>query len=332
MRSVIGSTAILLFVFCLALRATRAQQTSSPLPPNPPAPTQADIEQVLTQFMARADEYEAAFKNLMAEETKIIEAFQSSGELAKQRRIISDLIVYQSPRDSQETAEYRNARVVDGKPVEKRDERALKLLIGAAQADSIEKELRRINQESRQYEFNFHYSGFTINQGWPLRKWRDFYRFELIGQEPIAGQDAVVLRYQQTKLIPEAKSKFSLPSEFTERQVLQRGRLWLDLRTSQLWREEKEWTVRHPSVAEPLVLIRQEMTYAPSSFGILVPQHFVFNSFLHFRHRKKEPPVFLLGGRTTYTYGVFKRFDVTGEESDKKTAPVIKSPDSSHQY
>lgn len=323
MRSIISLAAALLFVFCLSLKSARAQQPSLPAPPNQSAPTQASLEQIWTQFMARADEYEATFKNLSAEETKVVEEYTPSGELTKQHRLLSDLVVYQSPRDTRKTAEYRDTRVVDGKPVTNHGDHALKLLTAAAKTDSIEKELNRINDESRKYDFHAHYGGFTIHQGGPFRKWRDYFDCTLIGQEQISGHDVVVLRYRQTTPLPETQAKISLPADMANQQAMQRGRFWLDLRTFQLWREEKEWTARHPAVAEPLVLVHQEMTYAPSSFGILVPQRFVFDSF-HIRLQKTGPPVLTLSGRTTYTYGAFKRFDVTGEESDKKTVPVIK--------
>src|ERR1041385_7142259 len=154
MRSVINLAVALLLVFSVALKGTRAQQPSSLLPLHQSAQVQASLEQIWDQFMARADEYEAVFKNLVAEETKVIEEYSPSGELAKQHRILSDLVVYQSPRDSRKTAEYRDTRVVDGKPVTNHGERALKLLTAAVKADSIEKELSRINDESRKYDFH----------------------------------------------------------------------------------------------------------------------------------------------------------------------------------
>ena len=324
MRAISSTVAMLLFIFCLTLGTTRAQQSASPSTSNQPTQTQARLVQVLTQFLTHTEEYETAFKNLTAEETKLIEVYNATGKLIRQRSIISDLVVYQSLRGDSEVTEYRNARVVDGKPIAKYEEKALKLLTAAAKANSLKKELEQINEENRKYEFDVHFSGFTIYQGRPFKKWGSLFQAQIIGQERIAGHDTVVLRYQQTGLIPGNKFRFPRPGEFAEQQALQRGRLWLDQRTCQLWREEKEWTIVHKAAQEPLVFSRQEMTYAPSSFGILTPQHFVFSLFSHFSHPRNEPPALLLSERMTYTYGDFKRFDVSGEESDKKTVPVKK--------
>ena len=94
-----------------------------------------------------------AFLNLVAEETKVIETFDSSGRLNKRHEIVSDLLVYQSPRSSGEQRnELRDVRSVDGKPVNNRDKRILDLIRQAAKTDSVEKELARIARESQRYD------------------------------------------------------------------------------------------------------------------------------------------------------------------------------------
>src|SRR5262245_14313827 len=102
------------------------------------APSVADLDRMLARFFETADEYEKAFRNLTAEETKSIEAFKKSGAIDKQRQIVADLIVYRSGRDSSGvTIEYRDVRSVDGKVVERRGPRALQLLTNAATAKNV---------------------------------------------------------------------------------------------------------------------------------------------------------------------------------------------------
>ncbi|MFM5986489.1 MAG: hypothetical protein ACKO9I_14380 [Sphaerospermopsis kisseleviana] len=277
-----------------------------------------DVDQSVTRFLATREDYEKTFRNLVAEETKIIEVYQASGKVEKRRQIVSDLLVYHSSRDgSDATVEYRDVRSMDGKAVERRGERALKLLMNASKADSLKKELEAIKRETRRYEFNRHLEGFTIVQGggW-LKQSRGAFRVQWAGREQVAGHDVVVLDYEQTAPIPNAIS-VRLPKEFGKPSALSRGRIWLDAETGQLWRDVWEITVRHPATPDPLVLAHRESTYKPSDFGILVPERIVFDWLLRFSHPKNGRPSFALSERTTFTYGSFKRFEVTTFERVK---------------
>jgi hypothetical protein len=101
---------------------------------------------LLTRARAHLEGYTARFKNLAAEETKTAEVYDQPGKLSGRRRIVSDLIVYQSQRDPAALAEYRNVREVDGVPVSGREQRVVKLFERLAKADSVGKELDRINR------------------------------------------------------------------------------------------------------------------------------------------------------------------------------------------
>ena len=138
-----------------------------------------DLDEIVTRFFASSDEYEKTFRNLVAEETKTIEVYRASGEVEKRRQIVSDLLVYRSSRDGKEMAtEYRDVRSVDGKAVEKRGERALKLLRNASKADSLDKELETINHETYRYEFTRHLRGGTIGQGGLTKRRREAFQIE----------------------------------------------------------------------------------------------------------------------------------------------------------
>lgn len=128
------------------------------------APPQADIDALITRYLTKAEEYQKAFLNLTAEETRVVETFDQSGRLDKRREIVSDLVVYQA-RNSADATEYRDVGSVDGKPIKKRGKRALELLTRASQSDSFKKELEIIDRESERYDLNFRFNGATYSHG-----------------------------------------------------------------------------------------------------------------------------------------------------------------------
>ena len=275
-----------------------------------------ELDHLMTRFFASTDEYEKTFRNLVAEETKTIEVYGASGEVEKRRQIVSDLLVYYSSRDGREaTTEYRDARSVDGKAVEKRSERALKLLANASKAASLEKELETINRETERYEFSRHLRGSTIGQGGLPKRRREAFQFESVAREQIAGHDVVVLDYRQTAPIPGYESRLPVPKELGKPSILARGRLWIDAQTGELWRDVWELVVPHAATPEPLVMIHAERAFGPSRFGILVPERIVVDWLMRFSYPKTGRPSFALSERTTFTYGAFKRFDVATDEN-----------------
>jgi hypothetical protein len=287
-----------------------------PLDARPQPATPADLDRLVTRLLDNIEEYEKTFRNLAAEETKIIEVYRASGDVEKRRQIVSDLLVYRSSRaGSDATIEYRDVRSVDGKAVQKRGERALQLLTNASRAETLEKELQAINRETYRYEFHRHMRGFTIHQGGVSKRGREDFQFAWVGREQIAGHDVVVLDYRQTG--PNPRSTLPLPKEFGNPSLLHRGRLWLDAQTCQLWRDVWEIVAPHPATPEPVVMIHRESTYTPSRFGILVPERIVFDWLGRFSHPKSGRPSFALSERTTFTYGSFKRFDVATDERIK---------------
>ena len=82
--------------------------------------------------------------------------------------------------------EYRDVRLVNGKAVDNRGERALTLLTKAARADSLDKELEAIDRETGRYEFRRHLRGFTISQA-AVPKPSDMFHVEVAGRDQIAG-------------------------------------------------------------------------------------------------------------------------------------------------
>lgn len=94
--------------------------------------------------------------------------------------------------------EYRNIRLVDGKAIGKRDQRAEQLFARLAKSKSVKKDLERINDESNRYDLNTKVSGYTLNQGFALEeRFSSSFRFTLAGVEKIDGHEVIVIQYQQ---------------------------------------------------------------------------------------------------------------------------------------
>ena len=99
---------------------------------------------------------------------------------------------------------------------------------------------------------------------------------------------------------------------------VERGRLWLDAATYRLRRARFEFAGVHPALPAPVQLLGYESTYAESRFGIHVPERTVVE---YYENRKsKAKPVFAMTARTTYTYGPFRQFGVT---TDETVAPPV---------
>lgn len=277
--------------------------------PRPAART--GLERTIRRATVSTLEYKARFKDLTAEEDQKVEEYDAQGKLEKHRRIESDLFIYQSELDPTQMVEYRDVKSVDGKPIKKREVRLLNLLNKSAKAESVKKELERVNRESGRYDLGFHFYGMTLYQGMLLAEnLRDVVKFTYAGREQVSGHDAIVVDYQQVSQTPHIDLKLSLPTPLKGSEPLHRGRLWLDAETAQIRREVREFTLRPPTVDRPLVLIRYEFEYADSRFGFLTPKRIVITNYSRGRVGADKKPETLLGGKITFEYGAFTRFDV----------------------
>jgi hypothetical protein len=278
------------------------------------APATTDFDALVTRVANAEKEYEKVFRNLVAEETKDEQLFDPSGAVKKQRKIVSDLLVYQSSHDVTERTEYLDVREVDGKAVGKRSKRVLELLSKASKASSMQSELQTIGRESSRYDLAYTLRGLTISQpGMWFEKPGDFH-VEWAGREQIDGHDVVVIDYRDNMPNRGDFSRGWLLSNGVTSSVM-RGRMWVDAATGQLRRDRWELTGIHPALQEPVTLVRRESVYAESRFGILVPQRVVIEFFEHAKAAKNERPSFFRVNRTTCTYGEFRRFDVATEET-----------------
>ncbi len=299
-------------VYSLALLSLIGTVPSFAQQPARPEAEPAELKELIRRAGIRLNEYRTGFKDLIAEEEQRIEEYDSKGKLEKERRIASDLIIYESQLDPNQMVEYRDVKSVDGVAIKKREARLVSLLTKSAKADSLKKELERINRESRRYDLNYSFYGMTLNQGLLLlENVRDSFEFKLAAREQVNSHDAIVIEYRQVKYNPDvAMTLSSLPSELKGAETRYQGRLWLDAETAQLRREVREMTIEHPSLSRPLIMMRYDLEYADSRFGFLPPKRIVISTYNRGRTRADKKPELLLGGKVTFEYGAFTRFSV----------------------
>lgn len=277
MRKKFFCTAFLITLFAVGIFA----QTPTPTPT-------ADLETILTEADKQTDFYQQTFKDLLATETKTFEKFDKNGELKDETAVESIFLVYQSVKDANKTVELRNVVKVDNKLVPDSQTRADKFLSELQKASTAEKELEKIEKESLRYDKTLRIIGFTLNQAIALSaNLRPIFDFKLLGTENIQGNEVYVVSYQQTKKSPfilinknagdinEAYTEYDIdiPGALKKNDVFLRGKLWIDARTFQLWREERQLAIQ---TSEPLVAIETVLEYSPSEYEILVPQKITF--------------------------------------------------------
>lgn len=280
-------------------------------PGPPPELGPAELQELIRRAALSVGEYQTKFKDLTAEEDQKVEEYDAQGKVEKQRRIESDLFIYQSQLDPTQMVEYRDVKSVDGKPIKKREARLVNLFNKSAKAESVKKELDRINQESRRFDLSFSVYGLTLHAGMSLSEnVRNVFRYTFVGREQVSGHDVIVVDYQQISQTPHINLKLNLPTPLKGSEAFHRGRLWLDAETAQIRREVREFTLQPPSVIRPLVFFRYEFEYADSRFGFLTPKRIVITSNTRGRTGADKKPELLLGGRITFDYGAFTRFDV----------------------
>lgn len=274
---------------------------------------QSDLAAVLQQAANRRQEYVETFKNLTAVETKTTELFDKNGKVEKQRKVISDLLIYQMQTNSIVMDEFRITREVDGKLVGKGEQQAIELLRNLEKSKTSEQERKRLRDENLKYTLRYYRWGITLQPATALRmNMRPWYTFGLIGREKLGDREVLLVTYQSNGTMP---SSSNLVRHFTDPKIGERGKIWLDSEDYRIWRWESQHTVVDKDITSSLVYMRDEIEYVTSTFGILVPKA-IITSF--FDKQETDKQALRLTGRITYTYDAFKRFDVSADSEVPK--------------
>jgi hypothetical protein len=286
------------------------------------------LESILSEAEKQTLNYQEAFKNLLATETKTFEEYDKNGNLKNQTSVESNFFVYQSAKDKNLSSELRNVTKADGKLVPDSQARADRFLAELGKTTTGEKELEKIQDEGSRYDKTLKINGLTLFEAISLSDdLRSFFDFKLLGSENYQGTEVYVISYQQTKKTPlisinekssndkkiRAGFDVSLPGALKKNDVFLRGKLWIDKQTFQIRREERQLAVQTPT---PIVAMETVLEYQPSEFGILVPKKvsLLSNSI------KKNSNEFMAvkDTRVVFDYSKFRKFDVDVQILDDK--------------
>ena len=267
----------------------------------------------------RAEEYNKLFRDLATEEKRTSILFKKSGEEEKPHEVICEFVVYQSKIDPGLAFEYRSAKSVDGKRVSDQEKRLMKLFEDLARAEGASQERQLINKESFSHDkISFVFYGTVIYQWRELMEYsRDNVKIEYAGTEKIDGQETVVINFRQ--IARDERLEWEAPIRLNHHEQRARGRLWLDARTAQIRRAERELSLIIPGAPNPVPLWKQTFDYAQSDLGILVPRRFVYDLFFEMRRNIDGNVESVRSGRLISEFGTFKRFSVSSSEEEKKT-------------
>lgn len=287
------------------------------------------IEDILTNASQQASNYSEAFKNLLAEETKVFETFDKNGGKRVKRTVGSTFIVYGLQNADGQIVEFRNVTTVDGKPIGSTENRAQSFFEKVASAGNSTRERQQLADESLRYDPEIKIDGLTLFQAVPLSgKVRPALEFTRLPDEMLDGRKLIVLAYKQIKPSSaiqistdnnrnsaEAAMEFDLDLKIeligTERL---RGTFWIDAETFQTRREIRELTAHPENFPAPVVISKTEFSYVDSLFDILTPATIVYTDYnLDKKNRVSVPDL-----RVTFTYSKFSRADVEVKSAEVK--------------
>lgn len=286
------------------------------------AQSDVPLETILNEAQKQTENYRQTFRDLLADENKSFEEFDKNGNSEKKTTVKSNFLVYQSGKDARRTAELRNVVEVNGKTVPDGQKRSEQFLAELEKAETLEKELKKLQSEGSRFDKTWDIYELTLNEAVTLApNMRPYFDFKLLGKESFQGNEVYVVSYQQTKSSPyvivngkdapkgELTVNFGLdiPGSLKKNEKFLRGKLWLDAKTFQLWREERELTIQ---TAEPVVLLSSIFEYQPSEWGILVPKSISITSFDLRKEKGGERFVGVKDSTINFDYSRYRKANV----------------------
>ena len=248
--------------------------------------TPVSLDNILTEAQKQSENYRETFRNLLADEVKTFEEFDKKGESERRTTVRSSFLVYQSGKSASATAELRNVLEVNGKLIPDSQKRGEEFLAELDKQQTLESQLQKLQRESAKYDKTWEVFGLTLNQAVALDpNLRPIFDFQMVGTETYDGAEVYVVSYRQkskspfitvnekeTDIEPDELSlnfNLNIPNDLKKSDILLRGKLWIDAKTFQIRREERELVARN---ADPVMLLTSVFEFQPSEFGILVPK------------------------------------------------------------
>lgn len=310
--------AALILINSIFIYAQNPTPTATATPPFPPP-----LETILNEAQKQSENYKNTFRDLLADETKTFEEFDKNGDSEKKIVVKSQFLVYQSGKDAKTTAELRNVVEVNGKVVADGQKRSEQFLAELEKAETLEKELKKLQSEGSRFDKTWDIYGLTLNEAVTLaQNLRSSFDYKLLGTENYQGNEVYVVSYQQTKNNPNTNFtgkessggnqqslyfNLKVPGELKKNDKFLRGKLWIDAKTFQLRREEQELIVQTP---EPLNLLTIAFEYQPSEYGILVPKNITLTAFTLKKEKGSDKYVAVRDATAGFDYSRFRKANV----------------------
>lgn len=295
--------------------------------------SQTNPDPLLNEKLVRASEqtkeYVKVFRNLAATEKKTFTLLRPDGSVKKNRSVESNIIVYQLSANKNAITEYRHVYAVDGKRLNKADNRAQDFFEKLMKVENSAKELEQIKKESLRYDDDLQIDGYTLFQGAALNKVLipvlQFYQQAL---ETIDGKETVVVKYNQvhpsrhillynkySSDVDNALLSLNLDDNAVDKMQLRlRGTMWLDKATMQIRRETRELTIQSAEFPTPMLILQTNFMYQDSEFDILTPKKIDMTVNRLDRKRSQTVPEM----KVTFEYSSFSKPDVEVQSSEVK--------------
>jgi hypothetical protein len=270
-------------------------------PPRSMAASQADrVDELVVRGGQYVADFVSRFSSVVAEEDYTQRLILER----RTRRLRSDFLIVQIPGGT-DWLSFRDVFEVDGKPVRDRDERLVQLFLEPP-SDSM---LRRANEiTDAGTRFNFPGIGGLNNPLMALAILQDSYRarfrWSLVKNDKDVGPDVWSVRYQEfvRPTVLQGNGNRDLPIT---------GQIWIDQPTGRVMKTELRQESGGTAVGAGIVLRnRSEVTtffQFDEGFGIAVPVEMRENHFFGTNDVAAAA-----------TYGRFRRFGVTTEETLKR--------------
>ena len=295
----------------------------------PQSPQKPSLETILSSAERQRENYIREFKNLLSQETKTFSIHDRRGEVKKRRSVVSIFIVYQFSKDEQAVAEFRNVISVDGRKLNDSDKRAQEFFEDISRAESVGKEIDKLEREGTRFDEGLSINGLTLFQAPVLAEnLRPNFEFSIEETQRVSGREIYVIRYRQIRETPyisidpdrsvrDGKSSIVYDIEISDARNArprQSGRLWIEAGSGRLWKETRTLTIQPEGFAEPAVVAEAELEYQDNGFDMLTPKNITFTQFRPAKRRedfRKEISV-------RFEYVDFTKPDVEVKEADVK--------------
>jgi formylglycine-generating enzyme required for sulfatase activity len=283
----------------------------------------ADLDDILNRAGWYLDYFVEQFENVVAEESYVQDAstllpsytpvpgrgggfsMPSAGEIsrARHRDLRSDFLLVKSP-DTSALVAFRDVISVDGVAVRDRQQRLAKLFLEAA-PDTMT-QAQRIGDEGARYNLGNMRSTIgnpVLALGILQFSYQPRFRFTLAREDRSVGANVWVVEFQETSSPAMIRGEAG-------RDLLAHGRAWIDATNGRVLKTELQ--AEQPAIRATVVT----MFRVDDRFNIAVP------------NEMREQYTLATGNKvnTVATYGRFRRFDVTADETIHVPARTLSDP------